>query len=84
MQSFFTIFFAGLAAFAAMFMLNPDPAPQTASFVSVEMPDLVLPDAGLPSFLVDVHQPLVLALETSVAYSGTIDMAVDAFGASQD
>lgn len=84
MQSFFTIFIAGLAAFAAMFMLNPDPSPQTASLVSAEIPDLVLPDAGLPSFLIEAHQPLVLALETSVAYGGTIEIAVDALGAIQD
>lgn len=84
MQSFFTIFIAGLAAFAAMFMLNPDPSPQTASLVSAEIPDLVLPDTGLPSFLIEAHQPLVLALETGVAYSGTIEIAVDALGAIQD
>lgn len=84
MQSFFTILIAAFAAFTAVFLLNPEPAPQTATYVSAELPDLTLPDTGLPSFLLDVQEPLVLALDVANGFDLGADFAPDGMGIIRD
>ncbi|MEL6723398.1 MAG: hypothetical protein AAFZ74_07280 [Pseudomonadota bacterium] len=84
MQSFVTIFLAGLATFAAFFMLNPEPVTEQVTFTSMETIKVELPDTGLPNFLIVAEYPLVLALEASAAYEGAIDFSVEGFRAVHD
>jgi len=84
MQSFFTILIAAFAAFTAIFLLNPEPAPETANYISVEISDLALSDAGLPGFLLDVQEPLVLARDFTDGFDLTVDFAADGMTALRD
>ena len=84
MQSFLTILIAGSTAFTAMFMLNSNPVPQTETYVEREPQEVVLADYGLPSFLLEPNQPLVLALEYTAMFDSSIDIPVNAIGAIQD
>lgn len=78
MQSFLTIFIAGLTAFMAMFMLNPDPAPQ--DLVLAEQISLQQEDEApvVPSFVIDPIYPLVLALEDSPSFEAGLDLRMEA------
>ena len=84
MQSFMTIFLAGMTAFAAFFMLNPEPVAEPVRFASVETFKVDLPDTGLPNFLIVAEYPLVLALEAGAAYEGAFDLSVEGFNAVRD
>jgi len=84
MQSFFTILIAAFAAFTAIFLLNPEPAPETANYISVEIPDLALPDTGLPGFLLIVQEPLVLARDFTDGFELGADFAADGMAALRD
>jgi hypothetical protein len=84
MQSFFTILIAAFAAFTAIFLLNPEPAPETANYISVEIPDLALSDAGLPGFLLTVQEPLVLARDFTDGFELGADFAADGIAVLRD
>lgn len=84
MQSFFTILIAAFAAFTAIFLLNPEPAPETANYISVEIPDFVLSDAGLPGFLLVAQEPLVLARDFTDGFDLGADFAADGMTALRD
>ena len=84
MQSFFTILIAAFAAFTAIFLLNPEPGPETANYISAEIPDLAVSDAGLPGFLLIVQEPLVLARDFSDSFDLGADFAADGMTALRD
>ena len=84
MQSFFTILIAAVAAFTAIFLLNPEPQPETATFTSADISELTLPDAGLPSFLINVQEPLVLALDVAQSLDLSAELAADRVTALRD
>ena len=84
MQSFMTIFLAGTTAFAAFFMLNPDPVTEPVTFASMETLKVEPPDTGLPNFLIVPEYPLVLAWEAGMAYEGAMDLNLEGFNPVRD
>lgn len=84
MQSFFTILIAAVAAFTAIFLLNPEQQPETATLTSADIPELTLPDTGLPSFLLNVQEPLVLALDVAQGLDLSTELAADGVAVLRD
>ena len=84
MQSFFTILIAAVAAFTAMFLLNPEVESETATYISADLPDLTLPDTELPSFLLNVQEPLVLALDVAHGFDLSAELAAESVAAFRD
>ena len=84
MQSFFTILIAAVAAFTAIFLLNPEPQPETATYISADFSEITLPDTGLPSFLLNVQEPLVLAIDVAQGLDLSAELASDSVAALRD
>ena len=84
MQSFLTVLIAGIAAFFAVFMLNPEPGPETVTYISADLPEISLPNTGLPSFLLVSGQPVMLAFDTGVAYQGGMEFSLEGLSKLQD
>lgn len=84
MQSFLTVLIAGVTAFLAVFMLNPEPTPATANYISAELPDITLPDTELPSFLLVASQPVMLAFEAEAGFQTGFEFSVEGLSKIQD
>ena len=84
MQSFLTVLIAGVSAFMAVFMLNPEPTPATANYISAELPEITLPDTELPSFLLVAGQPVMLAFDAGAGFQVELDLSVEGLSKIQD
>ena len=84
MQSFLTVLIAGGSAFFAVFMLNPEPTPATANYISAELPEITLPDTELPSFLLVAGQPIMLAFDAGAGFQAGLDLPVEGLSRIND
>ena len=85
MQSFLTVFIAGILAFMGVFMMNPEPDPQIDVFAEVDAfaetvsMDLVAELPTIPSIVIEQDVPLVLALDAYHQFYDGMDIPTDAW-----
>jgi len=77
MQSFMTVFIAGILAFIGVFMMNPDANPPVDVFAEAVPIDTSLEYPIVPSVVVSQDVPLVLALDAYMTFEGGIYLPLD-------
>lgn len=77
MQSFMTVFIAGVLAFIGVFLMNPEPVSQTDVYAETISMDVVAEAFEVPSMVIEPVRPLVLALDAYQQFDSGIDLSVD-------
>ena len=77
MQSFFTVFFAGVLAFLGVLMMNPDLESQNEVYAETISMDVVSEPASTVSVMIEPVRPLVLALDAYHQFDAGMELPVD-------
>jgi len=77
MQSFMTVFIAGILAFVGVFMMNPEPNPTVDVFAEAVPIDTSLEYPIVPSVVVNQEVPLVLSLDAYMTFEGGTYLPLD-------
>jgi len=77
MQSFFTVFSAGILAFLGVLMMNPEPDSQNEVYAEIISMEVVSEPSNLPSVGVEPVRPLVLALDAYHQFDAGMELPVD-------
>ena len=77
MQSFLTVFIAGILAFIGVFMMNPETESSVELYADAVSLDVVNELPTVPSVIVDPVPPLVLALDAYQHFDGGTYLPAD-------
>ena len=77
MQSFFTVFSAGILAFLGVLLMSPEPVSQNEIFAETISMDVANQPAMTPSVVVEPVRPLVLALDAYHQFDAGMDFSAD-------
>ncbi|MEL6826406.1 MAG: hypothetical protein AAFN91_09185 [Pseudomonadota bacterium] len=77
MQSFLTVFIAGILAFIGVFMMNPETESPIELYADTVSMDVVNELPTVPSVIVDPVPPLVLALDAYQHFDGGTYLPAD-------
>lgn len=77
MQSFMTVFIAGILAFMGVFMMSPEPSPQVDVFAEAIAIEENIEIPIIPSVIVRQDIPLVLALDAYTPFQGGVYLPTD-------
>lgn len=77
MQSFFTVFIAGVLAFLGVLMMNPDLESQNEVYAETISMDVVSKPVETASIMIEPVRPLVLALDAYHQFDAGMELPVD-------
>lgn len=77
MQSFFTVFFAGVLAFLGVLMMNPDLESQNEVYAETISMEVVTEPVATQSVMIEPVRPLVLALDAYHQFDAGMELPVD-------
>ncbi|MEM6556182.1 MAG: hypothetical protein AAF642_09925 [Pseudomonadota bacterium] len=77
MQSFLTVFIAGILAFIGVFMMNPEIESTVELYADTMSMDVVNELPTVPSVVIDPVPPLVLALDAYQHFDGGTYLPAD-------
>lgn len=77
MQSFLTVFIAGILAFIGVFLMNPETESQVELYADAVSLDVLSDLPTVPSVVIDPVPPLVLALDAYQHFDGGTYLPAD-------
>jgi len=84
MQSFLTVFIAGIIAFLGVLMMNPELESQNEVYAETISMDVVSEPTIYPSVMSDPVRPLVLALDAYHQFDAGMELPVDVLRSFHD
>ncbi|NQY15312.1 MAG: hypothetical protein HRT81_15870 [Henriciella sp.] len=77
MQSFFTVFIAGILAFIGVMLMSPEPQEQADAYIDMVSLEATPDVPMVPVVVEEPIQPLVLALDAYPYLDGSMDLPAD-------
>lgn len=77
MQSFFTVFSAGILAFLGVLMMSPEPESQNQIYAETISMDVASDPVMAPSVVIEPVRPLVLALDAYQQFDAGMELPAE-------